>query len=221
MDNSIDDLEKFPRAVLEDGQYTVLQYGPYVVHAPGADRYAALTYMARDIRSALEMIEILAADQEGDLDNWTVHQALCVAAIVMYAKGFKKANNARKGLLADKEIAGQLEPELRLQHHYVMTLRDKYAAHDDGIGEEKVRTMAFPLQPARFEHEVGILVGTRRVVSFGANKANELLPLFKRVEEIVVLERDNARRQFLRESIRSNYAGITLVGRYSKEEIEI
>ena len=220
MNESVDSLEVFPRSVFSEGSYTVLQYGQYLVDAPGADRHAALTYMARDVQSAREMMEILAEDPPGDLDNTKVHQALCIAAIVMYAKGFKR-NNARKGLIASEEIAGQLQPQLKGMHDYVLRLRDKYAAHDDGIGEDKERRMAFPLRPASYTHEVGIIVGTRRVVSIGSEKAKELLPLYRQVEEIVSRERDSARLQFLRDAIGSNYAGITLTGRYVERELGI
>ena len=216
-----DALEIFPRPVMEDGKHTILQYGQYLVDAPAADRYAALTYMARDVRSAREMLEILAADPPGDLDNTTVHQALCVASIVMYAKGFKKRNNARKGLVAEQEIAGQLEPDLKAKHDYVMRLRDKYAAHDDGVGEDKERRMAFHLPPSKNYYELGVIVGTRRVVSIGADKAKELLPLFKKVDDLVVSERDSARKQFLCDAIKNNYEGITLTGRYVEGKLDI
>ena len=216
-----DALEVFPRPVVENGKYSVLQYGPYLVDAPAADRYAALTYMARDLRSALEMMEILAADPAGDLDNTTVHQALCIASIVMYAKGFKKGNNARKGLAAEREIAGQLEPHLKTKHDYVIKLRDKYAAHDDGIGEDKERRMSFPLRPANTHLEVGIEVGNSRIVSIGSVKASELMPLFKSVADLVARERDRARTQFLCDAIRNDYSGITLTGRYVKQPLDI
>jgi len=216
-----DALEVFPRPVMADGRYSILQYGQYLVDAPAANRFAALAYMARDVRSALEMLEILAADPKGDLDSSTVHQALCIASIVMYAKGFKKRNGARKGLVAEKEIAGQLDPELKAKHDYVMKLRDKYAAHDDGVGEDKERRMAFHLRPTRNHCEIGILVGTRRIVSIGSDKAKELLPLFKRVDHLVTSERDRAREQFLRDAITKNYEGITLTGRYVEQELDI
>lgn len=215
-----DALEVFPRPVMRDGQHTILQYGQYLVEAPAADRYAALVYMARDVRSAREMLEILAADPEGDLDNTTVHQALCVASIVMYTKGFKR-NNARKGFDAKVEIEGQLEPDLRAKHDYVIKLRDKFAAHDDGLGEDKERRMAFHLPPSKNHFELGVIVGTRRIVSIGSDKAKDLLPLFKKVEDLVACERDSARKQFLCDAIKNNYAGITLTGRYVERELDI
>lgn len=215
-----DALELFPRPVMEDGEHTILQYGQYLVEAPAANRYAALVYMARDVRSAREMLEILAADPEGDLDNTTVHQALCVAAIVMYAKGFG-GNNARKGLDAKADIADQLDTDLKAKHAYVLRLRDKYAAHDDGVGEDKERRMAFHIPPSKNYYELGILVGTRRIVSIGPPKANDLLPLFKAVEDLVATERDAERKRFLCDAISNNYAGITLTGRYVERELDI
>lgn len=91
--------EEYPRTVYnEAGSYTIERAGSYDVASPSIERFAAITYMRRDLERAHEMIAACCNDELDDQDS-LIAQSLWIGAIVMYGKVFKRSD-ARPGFNA-------------------------------------------------------------------------------------------------------------------------
>ena len=208
----------FPCPVLDEAG-TYKWSGNFRVSSRAIETFAILTWTRRDLTTALAMIRECCKDEWDDQDS-PVSQALWWSAVIIYGKPFKRSG-ARKLLgrsWAVDHLKTQVSAEALDLHEYLMHLRDKMMAHDDGLGERKDLVLSLPpKRPAHFVH-LGIGTANRRVVSLGTDIAKQLEPHFADVERIFVRlwqQQFDAIRQLL---LDTNFADVTLLGPHVEEE---
>ena len=210
----------FPRKVFdESGTYTVDESSHFLVESPSIQRYAEITYARRDLETALEMIRACSGDVEAHGDS-PIEQGLWIGAVITYCKSFKR-NNARKRFNAQEFIEKSLDSDGLDRHQYLLNLRDKMIAHDDGLGESKLLGLALHGEPPRYVHYVGIGGGRRRVVSMGTDIARELTPHVEHVVALLTDYESKERERTIRELLQSNFADVTLLGLYEEDELDV
>ncbi len=210
----------FPRKVFDaNGACTVEGSSHFLVESPSIQRFAEITYARRDLETALEMIRACSGDVAAHGDS-PIEQGLWIGAVTTYCKSFKR-NNARKRFNAQEFIKKSLDADGLDRHEYLLSLRDKMIAHDDGLGESKLLGLALHGEPPRYVHYVGIGGGRRRVVSMGTDIARELTPHVEHVVALLADYESQERDRTIRELIQSNFADVTLLGLYEDDELDV
>lgn len=200
----------FPRSVFDSsGQYTISEGAAYEVNDPRINRYAAIVYARRDLQHAMEFIEV-CCDNEIDEIHPALEQAAWTAALVNYAKPFSKSNARSPKKLT--ELSELFDDGTRASHLELLDLRDKMFAHDDGLGESKLVSLYLPSRPPRSHMEVGIGVGTWRVLGLGQDRAKLFLPHFAHVLCLCTALERQVEAEVKSSLVSSAFSGISLLG---------
>lgn len=203
----------------EDGCYTILRAGSYVVADLRVKVLAEITYMRRDLDRAYEFIAACAAENFDDLHP-LLEESLWNSSIVMYGKVFT-ASGARENFDPTTFVKAHLGPEALRVHEYVMRIRNWMIAHDDGLGETKELCIYLPLAAPQTRWEVGLQAGGQRVVALGSDIAKQLEPHFQEVRDLF-FEHENAERERLgAELVRSQFSGLDLIGPALNPPLEV
>ncbi|MBB1061869.1 hypothetical protein [Marilutibacter spongiae] len=214
------DLPRFPRAIFDDqGNYTVRTYGRFHVRSTLVARFAALTDIRRDLERAHEILD--ACRQMDDDAPDFVEESLWNSAIITYGRAVGVGHARTPGFDARSYIAAELDDERLRVHKYVLTLRDKMVAHDDGVGRAKSLWMFLTPTPPKDPVMFGISGGNARVISLGTDIADFLAPHFKWMASHFSELAETARYEIQAELIRTHFVGVELLGPYEEEEIDI
>lgn len=211
----------FPRTVFDDsGSY--IGGGTFRVESPSIEMLAVLTWTHRDLSTALDLIRECCKDEWEEREG-PVSQALWWGAVVIYAKPFKFSEARRR--LPRRWARDYLEKHMGTEaleaHEYLMHLRDKMMAHDDGLGEHKHSVLVLPPTPPTNYVFVGVRTGNTRVVSLGTNIARQLEPHFASVERLfekLWQQQFDAVRQHL---MMTRFSEVKVLGPHVDEELEI
>lgn len=207
----------FPCApVDEHGRYR--WPGHFKVRSESIEQFAIIEWVRRDLMSALDLIRECCNDAWSNHDS-PIYQALWWAAVVEYSKPFK-TNYARTALprdWAETYLLSRLNGRSKLIHEYVICLRDRMIAHDDGLGEDKSVFIALPPRRPQQADFIGVGTGKDRVTALGPDRARELEPHFTLVTQIfheLWQQEWEAVRQRL---LVTDFADVTLVDHYAEE----
>lgn len=210
----------FPRPVFDkDGVYAINEAGAYEVESPLVARYHEVVFAGRDLATAHEMVEQCCREDLDDIHP-LLEQSLWIGAVILYGKPFKK-NNARGLFDAPAILRSRAGPEMRDLHHYLINLRDKMVAHDDGLGECKKVVVGFPARSPVHISDIGIEPVNPRVVSLGWDIAREVEPHFQAVCRLFVEYREEVRNEVLKELLRSDFQSVTLLGRAQPADLKV
>lgn len=205
-----------------DAQGVYRWHGHFRVQSKSIERFAVIEWARRDLVSAHEAMRECCNDAWEDHDS-PVHQALWWAAVIEYSKPF--GTNHSRGALprgwAEDYLLPRLDHRGRLLHEYVLCLRDRMIAHDDGLGEDKAVFISLPPSRPRQAGYIGVGTGKDRVTALGTNRARELEPHYRQVERIfdaLWQEQWEAVRQHL---LRTDFADVTLLAQYSEGPLEM
>ncbi|MDH5835088.1 hypothetical protein [Luteimonas kalidii] len=211
----------FPRTVFDDsGSY--IGGGTFRVESPSIEMLAILAWTHRDLSTALDLIRECCKD-EWEEHEGPVSQALWWSAVVIYSKPFK-FSEARRHLprrWARDYLEQHVSTEALDVHEYVMHLRDKMMAHDDGLGEHKHSVLVLPATPPTNHVHIGVGTGNTRVVSLGTNIARQLEPHFASVNSLfekLWQQQFEAVRQHL---MTTRFSEVEVLGPHIEEELEI
>ncbi|WP_457097895.1 hypothetical protein [Lysobacter sp. P5_B9] len=212
--------EHFPRPVFdESGTYTISEAGAYEVSAPSIQRYHEVVFAIRDLRSAHEMVQQCCRDDLGGLHPM-LEQGLWVGAVILYSKPFKR-NGARILFDAGSFVRSHAADDMRDRHHYLITLRDKMIAHDDGLGECKQVSIGLPYRQPANHFEIGIDPPNPRVVSLGSDIAREVEPHIDTMLKMFEDYRCQLREKTVRDLFQSNLQEVTVLGRATRTRLEV
>lgn len=212
-----DDNEKFPRAVFDaNNVYTVRIGASYIVDDPRIRELAEIGYARRDLERAHEFVAACASYDENQ--HILLEQSLWSAAIVSYARPFGK-NNARKFFEAEAFVRARLDPVGLRRHNYIRRCRDKWIAHDDGLGESKTVAVYLPPSPPRSRHEIGLHFPGSRVVSLGADIALALAPHIARIRDLIVDHENEFRDRVGADLVANRFAGMQIEGLAVEDEL--
>lgn len=203
--------DTFPRAVFDaQGTYTVQTGASYCVEDSRVRELAEIGYARRDVAKAYDFLtrcaEESASERPGECE-----ESLWVAAVVFYAKPFGR-NDARGAFDANAFLNAHLSDEGRRLHQYLRRLRHRWAAHDDGLGEDKTVAIYLPPSPPRSILEIGLHAPARRVISLGTDIARQLEPHVAWVRDVLLAHEDQRRNAIARELIATRFDGLRLTG---------
>ena len=214
------EITSFPRPVFDEtGAYTISEAGLFEVDAPSIQRYHELVFAIRDIQSAHMMMQQCCRD---DLDNLHPYfeQSLWIGAVILYGKPFK-GNNARPSFDASEFVREHASDDMRDRHHYLITLRDKMIAHDDGLGECKQVAIGLPHRQPEHPVEIGIDPPNPRVISLGWDIARELEPHFTAMLRLFQDHRNQMREETIQNLFQTNFSGVMLLGPAKEAMLEV
>jgi hypothetical protein len=203
--------DAFPRYVCDaSGGYAVLTGASYLVDDPRIRELAEIGYARRDVAKAYDFLtQCLLDDDDGH--SGECEEALWVAAVVFYAKPFGR-NDARGAFDANAFLKPRFSDEGQRLHEYLRRLRHRWAAHDDGLGEDKTVAIYLPPSRPRSLLEIGLHGPVRRVISLGTDIARLLEPHVGWVRDVLAAHENQRREQIGRELITTQFAGVRLTG---------
>lgn len=193
----------------KSGAYTVTEAGVYEVASASVARYNAIVSACRDLESAHAMVEQCRREDLEGLHP-LLEQSFWIAAIIQYGKPFT-TNNARKHFNAGDFVRSRAGSEMRDCHHYLITLRDKMVAHDDGLGECTQLAVFLPDRAPAHEGEIGIEPPKPRIVSLGTDIAREVEPHFRAMHQLFVECRNEARGVTLKQLLQGSSNDVKLL----------
>lgn len=203
--------DTYPRAVFDvQGAYTVRTGASYCVEDSRARELAEIGYARRDVAKAYDFLTRCLDDNDGERPG-ECEESLWVAAVVFYAKPFGR-NDARGAFDANAFLNARLSDEGRRLHEYLRRLRHRWAAHDDGLGEDKTVAIYLPPSPPRSSLEIGMHGPARRVISLGTDIARQLEPHVAWVRNVLLAHEDQRRETIARELIATRFDGLCLTG---------
>lgn len=209
---------QFPRAVYnETGAYN--GGGSFRISSDVVKAVAILIWTQRDLSTSLEMIRECCKDEWADHDS-PVNQALWWSAVLIYGKPFK-INYARNLLpknWAYDHLKSQVGAEALDLHEYLMHLRDKMMAHDDGLGERKDLVLWLPQTPPEHRLSVGIGTSNRRTIGLGTDIAKQLEPHFVEVHRIFSDLCNRQREVACQHLLDTGFADVTVLAPFVEEE---
>ena len=212
--------QAFPRTVFDDnGHFTINEASNFFVSSQLIERFASITYARRDLDTAVEMIKACAEDAES-YDDSPIEQSLWIGSVIMYCKPIK-TSRARKRFDAKGFIEGVLDADGLERHEYLINLRDKMIAHDDGLGESKLLGLFLNDRPPTHVHEVGIGGGMKRVVSLGTDIAQDLTPHFENVANLFAEHESTERVRTIQLLLQSNFSDVTLLGIHKEDALDV
>lgn len=180
---------------------------------------AILIWTQRDLSTALEMIRECCKDEWIEHDS-PVSQALWWSAVVSYAKPFRRSNE--RGCHSHKLIYEHLKTQVNEDalnlHEYLMHLRDKMMAHDDGLGERKDLVLSLPSVPPTQRFFIGIGTSNRRTVALGTDIAKQLEPHFAEVHRVFTDHCNRQRDAACQHLLDTDFADVTLLGPHVEED---
>lgn len=206
-----DSNDHFPRAVFDaDGTYTVRTAGSYLVDDSRVRELADIGFARRDLAKAYEFLARCADDDDNERSG-EFEESLWVAAVVFYAKPFGR-NYARGAFDATAFLNSRLSDNGRRLHEYLLRLRHRWAAHDDGLGEDKTIAIYLPPSPPRSFIEIGLQGPARRVISLGAGIARQIEPHVAWVRDILAEHETQRRDAVARELVATRFRNLQLMG---------
>lgn len=209
---------QFPSPVYDEaGAYN--GGGSFRISSDVAKTVAILIWTERDLSTALEMIRECCKDEWVDHDS-PINQALWWSAVVIYGKPFKK-NYARDSPLpswAYDHLKSQVDAEALDLHEYIMHLRDKMMAHDDGLGERKDLVLFLPQDPPAHHLFIGIGTSNRRTIGLGTKIAKQLEPHFAEVHRIFSDLCNRQRDAACQHLLNTGFADVTLLAPFVEED---
>ena len=203
--------DTYPRPVFNaNGAYTVRTGASYCVEDSRVRELAEIGYARRDVAKAYDFLtRCLDADDSGRPGE--CEESLWVAAVVFYAKPFGR-NDARGAFDANAFLNTRLSDEGRRLHEYLRRLRHRWAAHDDGLGEDKTVAVYLPPSPPRSIFEIGMHGPVRRVISLGTDIARQLEPHVAWVRDVLLAHENQRREEIARELVPTPFDGMRLTG---------
>lgn len=203
--------DTYPRAVFDaHGTYTVRTGASYCVEDSRVRELAEIGYARRDVAKAYDFLTRCLDDNDGERPG-ECEESLWVAAVVFYAKPFGR-NDARGAFDANAFLNARLSDEGRRIHEYLRRLRHRWAAHDDGLGEDKTVAIYLPPSPPCSSLEIGMHGPARRVISLGTDIARQLEPHVAWVRDELLAHENERREAIARELITTRFDGLRLTG---------
>ncbi|MCZ8166595.1 hypothetical protein [Silanimonas sp.] len=201
----------FPRPVFDaNGTYTVRTADSYLVDDSRVRELADIVYARRDLAKAYDFLA-RCLDEDGSGRSDEFEEALWVATVVFYAKPFGR-NHARGAFDANAFLNERLSDDGRRLHEYLRRLRHRWAAHDDGLGEDKTVAIYLPPSPPQSFLELGLHAQARRVISPGTEIARQVEPHVAWVRDILAAHETQRRDAIARELIATRFHNLQLMG---------
>jgi hypothetical protein len=215
-----DPSDEFPRTVYDaSGAYTVRTGGSFLVGDLRARELAEIGYARRDVAKAYDFLARCLDDDDSERPG-ECEESLWVATVVFYAKPFGR-NDARGAFDANAFLNARLNDEGRRFHEYLRRLRHRWAAHDDGVGEDKTIAIYLPPSPPRSFLEIGMQGPARRVISLGTDIARQLEPHVAWVRDILAAHENQRRDAIARELMATRFHGLRLTGLASSAPLAV
>ncbi len=212
--------DHFPRPVFDAyGTYTVRTADNYFVDDSRVRELADIGCARRDVAKAYDFLA-LCLDEDDNGRSGECEESLWVAAVVFYAKPFGR-NYARGAFDANAFLNSRLSDNGRRLHEYLLRLRHRWAAHDDGLGEDKTVAIYLPPSPPRSFLEIGLHGPARRVISLGAEIARQLEPHVAWVRDILEEHETQRRDAIARELIATRFRNLQLMGTASSAPLAV
>lgn len=212
--------DHFPRPVFDaNGTCTVRTADSYLVDDSRLRELADIGYARRDLAKAYDFLA-RCLDEEGGGGSGEFEESLWVATVVFYAKPFGR-NYARGAFDANAFLNARLSDDGRRLHEYLRRLRHRWAAHDDGLGEDKTVAIYFPPSPPQSFLEIGLHTPARRVISLGTEIARQVEPHVAWVRDILAAHETQRRDAIARELIATRFHNLQLMGIASSASLAV
>lgn len=203
--------DNYPRPVFDaSGAYTVRTGASYRVEDSRVRELAEIGYAQRDVAKAYDFLTRCLEDDESERPD-KCEESLWFAAVVFYAKPFGR-DDARGAFDANAFLNARMSDEGRRLHEYLRRLRHRWAAHDDGLGEDKTVAIYLPPSPPRSTLEIGMHGPARRVISLGTDIARQLEPHVAWVRDVLLAHENQRREAIACELISTRFDGLRLTG---------